>query len=355
MIRYLLTIFLTILLSGCFAASLIAQENKSYSLRTIAFYNLENLFDTVDDSLIFDDARTPEGRYNWTLERYQHKISNLASVISNIGSGITKESPTIIGLCEVENKKVIHDLISHPYLSDKHYGIIHYDSPDERGIDVALLYKKGSFLPHSFKSHRLLLFDIDGKRDYTRDQLVVGGTLDKEIFYFIVNHWPSRSGGELRSRSNRIAAAKLNYKIIDSLVQHHPTAKILSMGDFNDDPTDDSFKKILKTGQQQDTLAAFHLYNPMEALYKRGKGSLAYRDQWNLFDQIFFNFNMLNTPENKYHFWKAGIYMPNTLRTPYGRYKGYPLRTYSGTTYTAGYSDHFPVFVHLIKRIDQNH
>ena len=127
------------------------------------------------------------------------------------------------------------------------------------------------------------------------------------------------------------------------------------MGDFNDDPSNDSFKKILKTGQQKDTLAAFQLYNPMEALYKKGKGSLAYRDQWNLFDQIFFSFNVFNAPKNKYHFWKAGIYTPHALQTPYGKYKGYPLRTYSGTTYTAGYSDHFPVYIHLLKRIDQNH
>ncbi|WP_449619016.1 endonuclease/exonuclease/phosphatase family protein [Spongiimicrobium salis] len=343
-------IFLPLFFWAYFMTNVSGQQKANYTLRTVAFYNVENLFDVVDDSLTFDDSRTPEGRYRWSVDRYQHKIGNLAKVIAGIGSEISKESPDIIGLCEVENKAVLHDLISHSYLKEKNYGIIHYESPDERGIDVALLYKKGVFVPRSFKSHRLLLFDIEGKRDYTRDQLVVSGTMDSETFHFIVNHWPSRSGGERRSRPYRIAAARLNYRILDSLTKGHPKAKILSMGDFNDDPIDDSMKKVLQIGIRNDSLAPFRLYNPMEALYKKGEGSLAYRDRWNLFDQIFFSATLLHAPETEHHFWKAGIYRPNFIRTPYGKYKGYPLRSFSGINYTAGYSDHFPVYIHLIKR-----
>ncbi len=152
-----------------------AQGEKQYKIRTIAFYNLENLFDTENDTLIFDDDRTPEGKDHWTLERYRKKLDNISMVLSEIGSEKTKTSPDIIGICEVENLKVIEDLVNHPHLLAKDYGIVHFDSPDERGIDVALLYKKAVFLPTSFASHRLLLINDEDERNYTRDQLIVGG------------------------------------------------------------------------------------------------------------------------------------------------------------------------------------
>ena len=223
---------------------LFAQSSKKYLLRTVAFYNVENLFDTVNDSLIFDDERTPDGSYHWTKTRYLKKIERISEVISKIGKDISKTSPDIIGLCELENKRVIQDLIQHSNLKHMEYGIIHFDSPDERGIDVALLYKKNVYLPTSFNSHRLLLFDDMGERNYTRDQLVVGGMLDDEEFYFLVNHWPSRRGGSAKSKPNRIRAALLNKRIIDSVQRLNADAKIISMGDFNDDPRDDSFKRI---------------------------------------------------------------------------------------------------------------
>ncbi|NNE75949.1 MAG: endonuclease/exonuclease/phosphatase family protein, partial [Pricia sp.] len=265
-----------------------SQMEKSYKLLTVAFYNVENLFDTENDTLIFDDDRTPNGKDNWTPKRYTKKLKNISKVLAEIGAEVSGASPDIIGLCEVENLGVIEDLIHHPNLQAKNYGIVHFDSPDERGIDVALLYKKEIFLPTSFNSHRLLLFNDEEERNYTRDQLVVGGLLDDQHFYFIVNHWPSRSGGEARSRPNRIAAAKLNRKIIDSLQNVQLNADIISMGDFNDDPINDSFKKIIKTKGKIQKLEEGELYNPMEHLFKKGIGSLAYRDKWNLFDQIYF-------------------------------------------------------------------
>jgi len=256
------------------------QEGKQYEIRTIAFYNVENLFDTKNDTLIFDNDRTPDGKDKWTSERYQKKLLNITKVLSEIGAKQTKASPDIIGICEVENKKVIEDLVNHPNLQTKNYGIVHFDSPDERGIDVALLYKKEAFLPTSFESHRLLLFDDNQYRNYTRDQLVVGGLLDAEQIYFIVNHWPSRSGGEVRSKPNRMAAAKLNSHIIDSIRNLDFSAKIISMGDFNDDPINDSLKKILKTEGKEEKLQEGQLFNPMEKLFTFGKQEFLIRRTW---------------------------------------------------------------------------
>jgi len=202
-----------------FLLTFAGQAQKQYKIRAVAFYNVENLFDTENDSLTFDDDRTPEGKDGWTQERYKQKVANISKVLFHIGLKVSKTSPDIIGLCEIENKKVLEDLVSHPKLQKMNYGIVHFDSPDERGIDVALIYKKAVFLPTSFQSRRLLLKNIDGERDYTRDQLVVCGLLDDEQIYCIVNHWPSRSGGAARSKPNRLAAAKLNKSIIDSILK----------------------------------------------------------------------------------------------------------------------------------------
>lgn len=339
--------FIVLLLSIYPLLSTYAQ--KTYTLRTIAFYNVENLFDTQNDSLIFDDDHTPEGRYHWTQERYTRKIDHIAWVLSNIGKPTTNTSPDVIGLCEIENRKVLEDLVRHPLLQNKDYGIVHFDSPDNRGIDVALLFKKSVYIPTSFKSHRLLLFDTLGERKYTRDQLVVGGVMDSEAFYYIVNHWPSRRGGASKSEPHRIRAALLNKRIIDSIQHINKKAKIISMGDLNDDPRNASLKIIVKTQGEINHLDSVSLYNPMEKLYKKGIGSLAYRDQWNLFDQFFMTPNLVREDKQEFSFWKAGVYAPAFLKTRKGKYKGYPLRTYIGTQYVGGYSDHFPVYLFLLK------
>lgn len=335
----------------CFVFCSRPELQVPYHIRTIAFYNVENLFDTENDSLTFDDDRTPEGKDNWTLDRYQKKITNISHVLSEIGNDVTGTAPDIIGLCEIENRRVVEDLINHPNLSGGDFGIIHFDSPDERGIDVALLYKKSAFIPGTFKSHRLLLFNVEGFRDYSRDQLVVGGFLDGEEIHFIVNHWPSRSGGEARSRPNRIEAAKLNKKIIDSIIKLNADSKIISMGDFNDDPIDHSFTKVLKTAGKVKNLGQTTLFNPMEELFRKGMGSLAYRDKWNLFDQFYFTNNLISESRQTYSFWKVGIYNPPYLVNQNGQYKGYPFRTYAGGSYIGGYSDHFPVYLYLIKGV----
>jgi len=192
------------------------EKSEEFLINTIGFYNLENLFDTEDDPTKFDESspimEIAEGEREAV---YKAKVTNMAKVIADLGSDVTGKPPAVIGVCEVENFKVLQDVVNDPYLSNYNYGIIHYNSPDARSIDVALLYRKSIFRPIHSKAHELVLYsDTDRtKRRYTRDQLYVKGKLDGEEMHFIVNHWPSRRGGEKRSRPNRINAAKLTKKL----------------------------------------------------------------------------------------------------------------------------------------------
>lgn len=333
-----------------------SQTEKEYKINTIAFYNLENLFDYEDDPIIFDDDRTPEGKDHWTQEMYEAKLANMAKVISEIGADVTGTSPALIGVSEIENLRVLEDLLNQEPLVNKDYGIVHFDSPDRRGIDVALLYQRRLFTPTNYKAYELVIFDDQdrSKRVYTRDQLLISGMLDGEKINVIVNHWPSRSGGEERSRPKRIRAAELNKHIMDSLFSEDPYAKIITMGDLNDDPISPSVKDVLKTKSKREDMKLKELYNPMEDMYKKGMGTLAYRDAWNLFDQIIMSTELTKKDYSSYRFYKAEIFNKNYLATPRGQYKGYPFRSFANG-FTGGYSDHFPVYIYLIKeKVSEN-
>lgn len=345
------TIHHLILLFIIFPFQICSQEKKKYKVNTIAFYNVENLFDFEDDPITFDDDRTPNGKDHWTEEIYNAKVKNIAKVISEIGSDVTGTSPAIIGVCETENRKVLEDLVNQEPLLKKDYGIIQFDSPDRRGIDVALLYQKKLFTPTNYKAHELLIYSDNDitRRIFTRDQLLVSGMLDGEKIHIIVNHWPSRSGGEARSRPKRIKAAKLNKRLIDSLFSEDPYAKIITMGDFNDDPTNPSVKDILNTKTDREDIGLKELYNPMEAMHKKGLGTLAWRDGWNLFDQTIVSSELMKKDYSSYRFYQAGIYNKTYLTNSNGQYKGYPYRSFGNGAFTGGYSDHFPVYIYLIK------
>jgi endonuclease/exonuclease/phosphatase family metal-dependent hydrolase len=347
-LRRIAIFLMAVLLNSTYS---LGQERKDYNIYTLAFYNVENLFDTEDDPITFDDDRTPLGKDVWTPEKYQDKIKNIAKVISEIGMETTNTAPAVIGLCEIENLQVLEDLVNHPLLAKYNYQIVHYDSPDRRGIDVALLYQNSLFSLDESQSRRLLIYEVEdpAKRVFTRDQLVVSGNLNGEAINVIVNHWPSRSGGEAKSNYKREKAAYLNKQIIDSLYQKNPYSKIISMGDFNDDPTNKSFKKVLKTSNNRKTIKVQDLYNPMESMAKQGKGSLAYRDSWNLFDQILVSESLLGSRDGL-QFYQAGIFNMPYLITLSGQYKGYPFRSYDYSGYTGGYSDHFPVFMYLVSQ-----
>ncbi len=343
---------IAIIIGLCFFISGIAQEKKKFKVQTIAFYNLENLFDTENDPNKFDEASPIMEMKANRDEVYVKKVENMARVIADIGSEVSKNSPVVIGVSEVENIKVLEDLVNHRFLLKKDYGIVHYNSPDARGIDVALLYQKSLFTPTTTSSHELKIYDdISRKRVYTRDQLLVTGKLDGELMHFIVSHWPSRSGGEARSRPKRVAAAKLNKRIIDSLQAIDPYAKIFTIGDLNDDPTNSSLKDVLKAENDIDEVKLKGIYNPMENMFKNGLGSNAYRDAWSLFDQILFTQPLLERDFSTYRFYKAGIFNKQYLTNKRGRYKGYPFRSFADGNFTDGFSDHFPVYVYIIKEV----
>lgn len=329
-----------------------SQEAKKFKIHTVAFYNLENLFDTINDPNKNDEA-SPIMEMNTDIrEVYKKKVHNMARVIADIGLDDTRNSPVVLGVSEVENRDVLEDVVNDPLLISKDYGIVHYDSPDRRGIDVGLIYQKQFFKPINTSSHELVIFDDNSReRIYTRDQLLVSGKLDGELIHFIVNHWPSRRGGEARSRPKRVAAAKLNKKIIDSLQTIDPYAKIVIMGDLNDDPTNASVKEVLKAERHKEDVSLKGIYNPMEEFFKNGIGSNAYRDSWSLFDQIMVTKPFLEKDYSTFQFYKAGIYNKNYLVSKRGRWKGYPKRSFSNSNFTDGFSDHFPAYVYLIKEV----
>jgi len=327
------------------------QQQTQYNIRTIAFYNVENLFDTINDPNKNDEASPiMEMKVNRT-KVYNKKLNNMAMVISKIGLEKAGTSPAIIGLAEVENRNVLEDLIATEHLKDIRYEIVHFDSPDRRGIDVALLYQKRYFKPIEQKNYELRIWDEKGRRLYTRDQLLVSGILDDELIHVIVNHWPSRSGGEAKSRPKREKAAWLTTQIIKDIKKDDPKAKIIIMGDLNDDPNNTSIKKVLKAKGKIKEVKEGDIYNPMENMFRRGFNTLGYRDNINLFDQILISSPLL-AAKNKYDtykMFKTNIFNPQYLTTKSGRYKGYPFRSFSYGSFTGGYSDHFPVYLYLIK------
>ncbi|MGB0881830.1 MAG: endonuclease/exonuclease/phosphatase family protein [Vicingaceae bacterium] len=344
--QIILTLFIAIVGAG----SLLAQEQKkAYVVTGIGFYNLENLFDTLvdpDPNKILQDDFTPKGKKAWTSEHYKEKLGNMAKVISEIGTEVTPDGLAILGVSEVENKSVLEDLVKEESIKSRGYKVVHYDSPDRRGIDVGFLYNPKYFKVTSSKSFSLRSIDTTF---YTRDQLLVTGELNGEEVHVIVAHWPSRRGGEKRSKPRRASAAKLGRMIVDSLQAHDPNAKVFYMGDLNDDPVDESVKEHLKGNGKKEKLAKNGLFNPWESYYKKGIGTLAYRDAWNLFDQIMVSQPLLGKDYSSFKLYKSKIYSKPYLKSTEGKYKGYPYRTYSFGTYVGGYSDHFPVYMFLIK------
>jgi exonuclease III len=321
--------------------SFFKSSGKNKQAYTIAFYNLENLFDTVDDPKTLDDDFTPNGRKKWSKKRYKTKIKKLGNVIAQLGTKRSFYTPAIVGVVEVENQAVLNDLVTSKKLKNHHYGIVHYDSPDERGIDVALLYKKELFEVVDSETFPLLLESDNGERDYTRDVLLVKGKLNGELIYVLVNHWPSRRSGEDITEKKRIKAAELNSFIVKKITTQDKNAKIIIMGDFNDNPTNISVKKHLVND-------AF--YNPMERLIQTGNGTLNHKKKWYLFDQIIFSKNFFNVESQKHTFKYAEVFDQHFLKIWDGKYKGNPFRTYIGKWYKGGFSDHFPVYVYLQKK-----
>ncbi|MHC1703785.1 MAG: endonuclease/exonuclease/phosphatase family protein [Tenuifilaceae bacterium] len=334
-----------LVVSFCLAESTLAQDKKQYKVGCIAFYNLENIFDTLSGPN--DSEFTPDGINKWNTEKYNKKLEHISDVISQIGSEMFPGGPAILGICEIENKSVVEDLVKTPKLIPAKYDIVHYESPDRRGVDVGLIYRKDFFRVTSSRSARLRLKD---RPDWaSRDQLVVSGIFDNELIHVIVNHWPSRSGGEKRSQPLREAAAELTKSIVDSIYNTDQNSKIFIMGDLNDDPVNNSVINILNAKGKTDEVKKGGLFNPMWKLYKEGIGSIAYRDSWSLFDQIIVSEPLLGEDKSTFKFFKAKVFNASFIAQKTGQFTGYPYRTYVGNTWQGGYSDHFPVYVFIIK------
>jgi endonuclease/exonuclease/phosphatase family metal-dependent hydrolase len=344
------TFFFLLLFVLSIQNNIFSQEKKDYKLITIAFYNLENLFDTIidpDTNRILQDEFTPNGVNKWNTEKYNIKLGNMSKVISELGVDVAKTPPTILGISEIENKKVVEDLTNHTNLKKYNYGIVHYESPDKRGVDVGLLYRKEFVKIKNSKSYSLIIpNDLKFK---TRAQLFVEAEIDGETMYFIVNHWPSRRGGEKRSAPFREAAAKLSRSIADSVLAINPKAKIIMMGDLNDQPTDPSVKKIFKTSGDSKNMKPGEFYNTMENFFKNGIGTGAWRDTWSLFDQLIISPAFISENKTTWAFYQAHIFNKPYLIQQTGNFKGYPYRTFVGNNFMGGFSDHFPVYLFLIK------
>lgn len=316
--------------------------SQKATIEAIAFYNVENLFDTIDNPDTYDEEYTPQGSRAWTETHLTQKIDHIAHVIVEIGAQETAKAPLIIGLSEIENRFVLEKLIAHPKMRSYGYKILHFDSKDNRGIDVALLYRASLFTVSAVKTYPLWLNHPKRQvRSPSRDQLVVTGYWGGVQLGITVNHWPSRRGGRNSSEPARIKAAQLQQKILDSLQRTNPDAYLISMGDFNDNPTNQSLRLL---SQKSTYIQNFKpLYNPMLNLYKNGIGSLAYRDRWYLFDQILVSSNWLNQQGGV--LLKPAVFNPLFLTTPEGKYSGYPYRTRTIGTQLFGYSDHYPVYI----------
>lgn len=328
-----------------FIAINLSAQNKN-TIYPIAFYNLENLFDTKRDYSIQDEDFTPEGRNKWTEDKYNKKLNNLAEVISQLGRNRNKDGFALLGVAEVENRKVMEDLILKTKLSATKYQIVHQDSPDGRGIDVGLIYNPQYFKVETYTTYP---FTLPGNNTIrTRDILVVSGLLAGEPFSILVNHWPSRRGEDsspLRERAGAICK-----HISDSIYRANPATAIVIMGDMNDDPKDKSTSIALGAKKEMNQVKAGGLFNTMWKIHDTGRGTLCYRDQWNLFDQIIISQSLLKTGKSNLNYVQSEIFSRDYMFQQYGKYKGYPLRTFSGNNFLNGYSDHFPTLIYLQKR-----
>ena len=305
----------------------------------IMFYNTENLFDTIDDPLTDDKEFLPSGKMNWTADKYNTKLAHITQVVEAGGF------PILVGLCEVENKSVLNDLVKQPALAAKDYAFIHFDSPDERGIDVALIYQSSKFKVLASKSIPIV-FDKEPD-DKTRDILYVKGEVNGEVIHVFVNHWPSRSEGVEKTAPRRHNAANAVRIAVDSIFAVDKDAQIIIMGDLNDHPEDLSLTFWLKALPSDSKKTDNSLYNLADVFAKQGKGTHKYKGEWGTLDQIIVSRALFD---------KKGLYT-KTDAAKVGEFdfllsddpKGgkWTNRTYAGDKYLGGYSDHLPVYLNL--------
>lgn len=316
-------------------------QNTKPELYSVAFYNLENLFDTIHDSGKDDFEYLPDNAKQWNSEKYRSKLLNLSKVLSELSRDKVAEGPAVIGVSEVENRRVLDDLVKQPALASTGYQVIHHEGPDKRGIDCALLYNPKLFVPLSHKLVPSEPFEGDTTH-LTRGFLIVNGILAGDNTCFIVNHWPSRGAAE----PVRVHAARQVKALTDSLRRTNKKLKMIVMGDLNDDPMDQSLAALGAKKHRKDVKAG-DFYNPWwETLEDKGVGTLLYRGKWNLFDQILLSPTLLKSKRGLTYDHNE-VFIREYLFQQDGNYKGSPLRTFGGKEWLNGYSDHLPTIIYL--------
>ena len=317
------------------------EESDLKNQLTVVFYNTENLFDTTNNKGARDGEFTPEGKYNWTVTRYGKKLNDIARVLASVNKS---ELPEIIGLCEIENRNVVNNLIKTNALKNGGYKVVHFESPDYRGIDCALLYRPDEFTVTESRPVRVRFTDDPEYK--TRDILYVKGkTLNSKTLHLFVNHWPSRAGGEKETEKKRIAAARILKSKTDSIFGTDSNAHIIIAGDLNDEPSDLSLNMVLGAKKPGDKNAL--LLNMMFPEHLAGKGSYNYRGKWNLLDNIVVSKSLNDGKGIDCIGGKGYIYSEKWMQTVNGSGTKIPFGTYSGSKYTGGISDHFPVYIRL--------
>lgn len=341
--KYLLFAFLL----QCSSFFCLAQK-KQYPIAAIAFYNLENFFNPENNPETNDDDFTPDGSHRYTEDIFKQKAQNMAEVLAQLGTEYTPDGAALIGVCEVEDDRALKVLLQQAALKHRRYRFIRIEGPDRRGINVALIYNPKYFKIITAKSIGINLKYAGG--GLTRDVLLVQGVLQEDTVFVLVNHWPSRSGGEASSAPKRAVAAEVNRQAVDQIMKQYQNAKIILMGDLNDDPVNESVAKVLgATGNREKAIQSNQLYNPWNQLYAQGIGTLSHNDKWNLFDQIILSPAWLSTNTGHWQYYQARVFDKDFLKSSFGKYKGYPHRSYSGNKWINGYSDHFPTIIYIIK------
>ena len=341
-----LTLALLAGLSVGFAAE--SGGESSTKMYAVGFYNVENLFDTCHDAGKKDLEFTPKGQNQWTAERYASKLHNLSRVLSEMGTDVVPEGCAVIGLAEVENAKVLDDLVAEPLMRERGFKYCHIEGVDERGIDCALLYNPRLF---EVRNVKLVPFHCVDSVFLTRGSFIVSGTMAGEHVSVIVNHLPSRFN---RSKYREQGGAQIR-QVKDSLLRDDPQVKVFVMGDMNDDPQDASMAEALGAKRYVVDVTAEDMYNPFwQVLKGDGLGTLSYRRSWNLFDQIILSPSLLRKDiaddMSTLHYMFCQIFTRRYLfRTGDDHFAGTPLRTFGGRRWLNGYSDHLPTVVYLMK------
>ena len=357
--RRILTVLAVTLVMGT-----AAQAQKKEQNHVIGFYNLENLFDTYNDPVKNDEEFLPEGKNKWTDAKYQKKLQNMAKVIRSMKeeNGVWH---ALLGVSEIENRLVLEDLVWEEQIREANYQIIHYDGPDRRGVDVALLYKPEIFkfiesesIPFTFEGSSIDFIMTKEQQDYfkTRNILMVHGTIDGEHFAVYVAHLPSRAGGKKGGNQLRDRGGEIMYAHAMKMQEKYPGIKIICMGDMNDNPTDPSMAQYLHGREFKEEVTDADFFSPFTSMLKAGFGSLAYQGVWSIYDLLLVNNALTHPQEGTFglrQLHKKGyygrVYNPKFLTNQQGQYKGTPFRTFSNGAFIGGYSDHYPTYIVITK------